>query len=51
MVYIPVINNQSMTVPEGNIVNGAKLFKTRCGQCHTVEKVINKIKKLSLSLL
>ena len=29
--------------PEGNIENGAKLFKTRCGQCHTVEKVIEKV--------
>lgn len=28
-------------IPEGNIENGAKLFKTRCGQCHTVEKVKN----------
>ena len=27
------------TKPEGNIETGAKLFKTRCGQCHTVEKV------------
>lgn len=26
-------------VPAGDIKNGAKLFKTRCGQCHTVEKV------------
>ena len=27
-------------IPDGNIENGAKLFKTRCGQCHTVEKVM-----------
>ncbi|KAI9141997.1 cytochrome c [Paraphysoderma sedebokerense] len=26
-----------MTVPAGNATNGAKLFKTRCAQCHTVE--------------
>lgn len=26
-------------MPEGDIKKGAKLFKTRCGQCHTVEKV------------
>lgn len=24
---------------EGDVEVGAKLFKTRCGQCHTVEKV------------
>lgn len=24
-------------IPEGNIENGAKLFKTRCSQCHVVE--------------
>jgi hypothetical protein len=23
---------------EGNVEKGAKLFKTRCAQCHTVEK-------------
>ncbi|KAI9208501.1 cytochrome c-like domain-containing protein [Polychytrium aggregatum] len=27
-----------MTIPAGNAVNGAKLFKTRCAQCHVVEK-------------
>ena len=26
-----------MSIPEGNAENGAKLFKTRCAQCHTVE--------------
>ncbi len=25
-------------IPEGNAANGAKLFKTRCAQCHVVEK-------------
>lgn len=24
-------------MPEGNAANGAKLFKTRCAQCHVVE--------------
>jgi len=28
-----------MGMPEGNAANGAKLFKTRCLQCHVVEKV------------
>ncbi|KAJ3079629.1 hypothetical protein HK102_003656 [Quaeritorhiza haematococci] len=27
-----------MTIPTGNPTNGAKLFKTRCAQCHVVEK-------------
>lgn len=27
-----------MGIPEGNATNGAKLFKTRCAQCHVVEK-------------
>ncbi|KAI9017074.1 cytochrome c-like domain-containing protein [Gaertneriomyces semiglobifer] len=26
-----------MSMPAGNAVNGAKLFKTRCAQCHVVE--------------
>ena len=42
-----------MSKPEGNAAKGAKLFKTRCAQCHTAEPVsvfilfyifINKIK-------
>lgn len=28
-----------MAIPEGNATAGAKLFKTRCAQCHTVEAV------------
>lgn len=28
-----------MAIPEGNPTKGAKLFTTRCAQCHTVEKV------------
>ncbi|KAJ3207239.1 hypothetical protein HDU67_007593 [Dinochytrium kinnereticum] len=27
-----------MPIPTGDAVNGAKLFKTRCAQCHVVEK-------------
>jgi len=27
-----------MTIPQGDAANGAKLFKTRCLQCHVVEK-------------
>ncbi|KAI9360408.1 cytochrome c-like domain-containing protein [Zopfochytrium polystomum] len=27
-----------MTIPAGDATNGAKLFKTRCAQCHVVEK-------------
>lgn len=26
---------------DGNIAAGAKLFKTRCGQCHTYEEVFD----------
>ena len=29
-----------MSIPAGDAENGAKLFKTRCLQCHTVEKVL-----------
>jgi cytochrome c1 len=28
-----------MPVPAGDTKKGAKLFQTRCAQCHTVEKV------------
>eukprot|EP01099_Mayorella_cantabrigiensis_P003166 TRINITY_DN2467_c0_g1_i1.p1 TRINITY_DN2467_c0_g1~~TRINITY_DN2467_c0_g1_i1.p1 ORF type:complete len:121 (-),score=41.97 TRINITY_DN2467_c0_g1_i1:115-444(-) len=27
-----------MTIPEGDVAKGEKLFKTRCTQCHTIEK-------------
>lgn len=27
-----------MPIPEGNVDNGAKLFKARCTQCHTINK-------------
>ena len=27
------------SVPDGDIAKGAKIFKQRCAQCHTVEKV------------
>mmetsp|Transcript_24430 Transcript_24430/g.29618 ORF Transcript_24430/g.29618 Transcript_24430/m.29618 type:complete len:109 (+) Transcript_24430:96-422(+) len=26
-----------MSIPEGNVAKGAKIFKTKCAQCHTVE--------------
>ena len=32
-------HSKKMAVPEGNATAGAKLFKTRCAQCHTVEAV------------
>ncbi len=28
-----------MSVPEGDAAKGAKIFKQRCAQCHTTEKV------------
>lgn len=28
--------------PEGDTAAGAKTFKTKCGQCHTPEKGVNK---------
>lgn len=28
-----------MSIPAGDAVKGAKLFQSRCAQCHTVEKV------------
>ncbi|RUS14674.1 cytochrome c-like domain-containing protein [Endogone sp. FLAS-F59071] len=30
---------QTMPIPSGDATNGAKLFKTRCAQCHAVEAV------------
>lgn len=33
-----------MTMPEGDAAKGAKLFKTRCAQCHTVESVTSMIR-------
>lgn len=29
----------NMGIPEGDAAKGAKLFKTRCAQCHTTEEV------------
>ncbi|KAL1935713.1 hypothetical protein VTP01DRAFT_4853 [Rhizomucor pusillus] len=33
-------------MPKGDAAKGAKLFKTRCAQCHTVEKVAISSNKL-----
>ncbi|KAI8824422.1 cytochrome c-like domain-containing protein [Fimicolochytrium jonesii] len=33
----------AMSMPAGNATNGAKLFKTRCAQCHVVEPGVNKV--------
>lgn len=30
---------QAMSVPAGDATKGAKVFKQKCAQCHTVEKV------------
>ena len=32
-------------IPQGDATKGAKIFKTKCAQCHTVEKVITSCKK------
>ena len=32
------------TIPEGNAEKGAKVFKQKCAQCHTVTKVSSKEK-------
>jgi len=32
------IPEPDIEVPEGNVKKGAKLFKGKCAQCHTVEK-------------
>ena len=28
-------------IPAGDPTNGAKIFKQRCAQCHTTEKVVH----------
>ena len=30
---------KDLKIPAGNAANGAKIFKAKCMQCHTVEKV------------
>eukprot|EP00972_Heterocapsa_arctica_P058054 8564360-Heterocapsa_arctica.AAC.1 len=34
---MPIAEPQ-IEVPEGDVKKGAKLFKAKCAQCHTVEK-------------
>ncbi len=31
-------DGKPVTIPAGDIAKGAKIFKTKCAQCHTVEK-------------
>ena len=38
-VHTTVLNCVQMSVPEGDVGKGAKIFKQRCAQCHTTEKV------------
>merc|ERR1712039_800275 len=33
-----VVAEPDVSVPEGNVKAGAKLFKAKCAQCHTIEK-------------
>merc|ERR1712032_1074296 len=33
-----VIAEPDVTVPDGEVKKGAKLFKAKCAQCHTIEK-------------
>lgn len=33
------VENMAEAQPAGNVENGEKLFRGRCAQCHTVEKV------------
>eukprot|EP00416_Gambierdiscus_australes_P030160 CAMPEP_0171091716 /NCGR_PEP_ID=MMETSP0766_2-20121228/35010_1 /TAXON_ID=439317 /ORGANISM="Gambierdiscus australes, Strain CAWD 149" /LENGTH=115 /DNA_ID=CAMNT_0011549865 /DNA_START=58 /DNA_END=405 /DNA_ORIENTATION=+ len=33
-----VIAEPQVEVPEGDLKKGAKLFKAKCAQCHTIEK-------------
>lgn len=35
--HLSPLNFWKMSMPEGNATAGAKLFKTRCAQCHTTE--------------
>ena len=39
-------------IPAGDATKGAKIFKTKCAQCHTVEKVrgFNSVFKFTLTL-
>merc|ERR1712038_1596941 len=33
-----VLPEPDVEVPEGDVKKGAKLFKAKCAQCHTIEK-------------
>eukprot|EP00389_Voromonas_pontica_P013193 GDKH01020358.1.p3 GENE.GDKH01020358.1~~GDKH01020358.1.p3 ORF type:complete len:116 (-),score=31.88 GDKH01020358.1:404-751(-) len=33
---MPAIPEPDVTVPEGNAKKGAKIFKSKCSQCHTI---------------
>ena len=34
-------NKMGEGIPDGDATKGAKIFKTKCAQCHTVEAVRN----------
>ena len=40
-----------MSIPPGNVENGEKLFKARCAQCHTANKVGSYTFAVVISLL
>jgi mono/diheme cytochrome c family protein len=39
LFFINSIDFKMSAIPAGDAAKGAKLFQTRCAQCHTVEKV------------
>ena len=34
---MPIRSEPAVEVPKGNAKKGAKIFKAKCAQCHTVE--------------
>lgn len=40
---ISIIVQMGDNIPQGDPANGAKIFKQRCAQCHTTEKVYQEI--------